>query len=106
MSYPTANLELNDPNWLKPKRGVYAVRVNLGQKVLNGVMNIGIRPTFKKEIEQCEVHIMNFEGDIYGRIIHVEVVDRIRDEIKFSSVDKLKLQILKDVETSYNILKV
>ena len=60
LRFPTANVETTDPHVLIPKRGVYAVRVGLGERVLNGVMNIGVRPTFGQEVEHCEVHILEF----------------------------------------------
>lgn len=105
MRFPTANLEPHDPNALVPKRGVYAVRVLLDGKSFNGVMNIGIRPTFGQDVEHCEVHILDFEGDLYDRSIEVEFVERIRDEKRFSSIEALKDQISKDVYTTYNMLK-
>ena len=105
LRFPTANLETHDPHALIPKRGVYAVRVGLGERVLNGVMNIGVRPTFGRDVEHCEVHILDFEGDLYNQSIRVEFVERIRDEKKFATVEALKDQISKDVYTTYNMLK-
>jgi riboflavin kinase/FMN adenylyltransferase len=105
LRFPTANLETHDPDVLIPKRGVYAVRVGLGERVLNGVMNIGVRPTFGQEVEHCEVHILDFEGDLYNQSIRVEFVERIRDEKRFETVEALKDQISKDVYTTYNMLK-
>ncbi len=105
LRFPTANLETHDPHTLIPKRGVYAVRVHLDQTVLNGVMNIGTRPTFGQGGEHCEVHILDFEGDLYSQSIQVEFVERIRDEKRFSSIEALKDQISKDVYTTYNMLK-
>ncbi len=105
LRFPTANLETHDPHVLIPKRGVYAVHVNLGEKMLNGVMNIGTRPTFEQDGEHCEVHILDFEGDLYNQAIQVEFVERIRDEKRFSSIEALKDQISKDVYTTYNMLK-
>ncbi len=105
LRFPTANLKTHDPAVLIPKRGVYAVRVGLDDRVLNGVMNIGVRPTFGRDVEQCEVHILEFEGDLYNQSIRVEFVERIRDEKKFATVEALKDQISKDVHTTYNMLK-
>ena len=105
LRFPTANLEPHDPDVLIPKRGVYAVRVGLDERVLNGVMNIGIRPTFGQDVEHCEVHILDFEGDLYNQTIRVEFVERIRDEKRFETVEALKDQISKDVYTTYNMLK-
>jgi riboflavin kinase/FMN adenylyltransferase len=105
LRYPTANVVTHDPHALIPKRGVYAVRVRLEAAVLNGVMNIGTRPTFGAGGEHCEVHILDFEGDLYDRSIQVEFVERIRDEKRFPSIEALKDQITKDVHTTYNMLK-
>lgn len=105
LRYPTANVVTHDPHALIPKRGVYAVRVRLEETVLNGVMNIGTRPTFGAGGEHCEVHILDFEGDLYDRSIQVEFVERIRDEKRFPSIEALKDQITKDVHTTYNMLK-
>ncbi len=105
LRYPTANVETHDAHALIPKRGVYAVRVRLDKAVMNGVMNIGTRPTFGESGEHCEVHILDFEGDLYDRSIQVEFVGRIRDEKRFPSIDALKDQITKDVHTTYNMLK-
>lgn len=105
LRFPTANVTAHDPHALIPKRGVYAVRVRLEASVLNGVMNIGTRPTFGAGGEHCEVHILDFEGDLYGRTIEVEFVERIRDEKRFSTIEALKDQISKDVYTTYNMLK-
>ncbi len=105
LRYPTANVAAHDPHALIPKRGVYAVRVRLEETVLNGVMNIGTRPTFGAGGEYCEVHILDFEGDLYDRTMEVEFVERIRDEKRFPSIEALKAQITKDVHTTYNMLK-
>ena len=105
LRFPTANVVTHDPHALIPKRGVYAVRVRLEATVLNGVMNIGTRPTFGEDREHCEVHILDFEGDLYDRTIEVEFVERIRDEKRFPSVEALRDQIAKDVHTTYNMLK-
>lgn len=105
LRFPTANVATHDPHALIPKRGVYAARVRLEATVLNGVMNIGTRPTFGAGGEHCEVHILDFDGDLYDRTIEVEFVERIRDEKRFPSVEALKDQITKDVHTTYNMLK-
>lgn len=105
LCFPTANLETHDPHVQIPKRGVYAVRVCLEEKKLNGVMNIGTRPTFGAGREHCEVHILDFDRDLYNQSIQVEFVARIRDEKQFSSIDALKDQISNDVFTTANMLK-
>ena len=80
-----------------PLRGVYAVRVaGLGDTPLAGVANLGRRPTVDGETMLLEVHLFDFDGDVYGRSLRVEFVQRIRDERRFASLDELKAQILRD----------
>jgi len=94
LGFPTANIKLENENKLIPKNGVYAVKVFLEERIFNGVMNIGLRPTFKDtKIVLSEVHIFNFNEDIYGKKIRVEFIERIRDEKKFSSKEELIKQI-------------
>lgn len=95
LGFPTANLE--DVVEVVPARGVYAVRVvGLG----HGVMNVGVRPTVSGERETREVHVLDFDGDLYGRRLRVEVVARLREERRFGSVDELRAQIARDVEAA------
>ncbi|MDP3149001.1 MAG: bifunctional riboflavin kinase/FAD synthetase [Ignavibacteria bacterium] len=94
LGFPTANIQLENESKLIPKNGVYAVKVFLGERIFNGVMNIGLRPTFKDtKIVLSEVHILNFNEDIYGKQISIEFIERIRDEKKFGSKEELIKQI-------------
>jgi len=94
LGFPTANIQLENELKQIPKNGVYAVKVFLEERIFNGVMNIGLRPTFKDtKIVLSEVHILNFNEDIYGKRISVEFIDRIRDEKKFGSKEELIKQI-------------
>ena len=94
LGFPTANIQLENELKQIPKNGVYAVKVFLEERIFNGVMNIGLRPTFKDtKIVLSEVHILNFNEDIYGNNISVEFIERIRDEKKFSSKEELIKQI-------------
>lgn len=104
IEFPTANIELNARHRLIPKRGVYAVQVNLNGDIYDGVMNIGVRPTFEETRELYEVHILDFKGDIYKQKITVNFIERIRSEKRFSSVLELKNQIANDVSITRNIL--
>ena len=104
LQFPTANIEAKAPYLLIPKRGVYAVYVHINEDVFQGVMNIGTRPTFGAGRVFYEVHILDFDGDIYHIQIKVEFIDRIRDERRFSSVHELKDQITKDVCKTREIL--
>lgn len=105
IGYPTANLKAEHPNKVIPKNGVYAVRVRVGENWYRGMMNIGNRPTFDKVELRLEVHIFEFDEDIYGQTIQVRFHKRIRDEIKFSGVEKLIDQLNSDKTKSTKILK-
>lgn len=95
IGFPTANLaEIIE---MTPKRGVYVVDVT---SIGRGVMNIGVRPTVAGEHETCEVFVLDWSGDLYGKRIRVELLARIRDERKFASLDELKAQIAKDAEAA------
>ncbi len=96
LGFPTANLDLNNENKLIPSDGVYAVRVLLGQVSMMGMMNLGERPTIGGRKRTIEVHILNFEGDIYGQKLKLEFLDFIREEKKFSSKEELIAQIQED----------
>jgi riboflavin kinase/FMN adenylyltransferase len=103
LGFPTANLSLQ--SLLRPKFGVYAVRIEIGTKTYDGVANIGIRPSFATNGETIEIHIFNFSNDIYGKEIRVEFIDFIRDEQKFTNIEDLKTQIKQDIITTKAILK-
>ena len=97
IGFPTANLQTIDADKLIPPFGVYAVRVYHNETVHKGMMNIGIRPTLSNSYHtSLEVHILNFNQDIYNQIIKVEFLAKIRDEQKFKSVDELIEQLKKD----------
>jgi len=104
IGYPTANLKAEHPNKVIPKNGVYAVRVRVGEKWFGGMMNIGNRPTFDKVELRLEVHIFEFDEDIYGQTIQVRFLKRLRDEVKFSGIDELVAQLGKDKETALKFL--
>ena len=107
IGFPTANLSIE--GYIKPKFGVYAVRVEILSGVYRGsyegVANIGNRPTFEGTEILLEVHIFNFDGDIYEQSVQTEFVDFIRAERKFDGLKSLKAQILLDSETAKEILK-
>ncbi len=102
LGIPTANLHLVDE--LFPKEGVYAVWVEWRERIYKGVANIGYNPTFGNSVLSVETHILNFNHDIYGEKIKVHFVQRIREEKKFSSIEELKNQILKDIEKGRRLL--
>lgn len=78
--------------------GVYHVRVKVGKKTLNGISNVGMRPTVNGSLLCAETHIFDFEGDLYGKFITVEFLEFIRPEQKFESLEALETQIKKDIE--------
>lgn len=102
LGFPTANLEIQ-PNKLLPQDGVYAVRVNHKNKVYKGVLNIGLRPTFEGKNRSVEVFIFDFNEEIYGEKLCLNLVDKIRNEKKFGGIEDLKKQILKDVELAKKV---
>ena len=107
LGFPTANIEVDNPDKLLPAIGIYAVEffINSDNKKYTGVMSIGKRPTFYDEGKlTTEVFIFDFDQDIYGAEVTVNVVDRIRGEEKFSSAEELVKQMNKDVETGMEIL--
>lgn len=81
-----------------PKRGIYACTCYVNGEIFLGVANVGVRPTVSdSDSVNCETHIINYSGDLYGKEIKVEFYQRLRDEMKFSSIDALKEQIQKDI---------
>ncbi len=97
IGFPTANLQLNDSFKLIPSDGVYACFVNYKLSRLKGVVSIGNRPTFNDNKKSIEVHILNFEKDIYDETLKIEFVDFIRAQQKFEKVEDLILQIKSDI---------
>ncbi|MDQ0169980.1 bifunctional riboflavin kinase/FAD synthetase [Paenibacillus tundrae] len=105
IGFPTANLELLD-RYVIPAKGVYAVRVQYGEQMLRGVMNLGVKPTFHESGMKptFEVHLLDFEGQLYDQELKVELVHYIREERKFASIDALISQIREDALTAARLL--
>jgi riboflavin kinase/FMN adenylyltransferase len=104
LGFPTANL-IADRNQALPADGVYAARVLYSEKIYQAVINIGLRPTFDGHHRLVEAHILDFTGDLYGRNITIELVERLRGEEKFSSAEELKAQITRDVAQAKSLLE-
>lgn len=104
LNFPTANLFIKEKYKLIPKNGVYVVRSILNDKLFYGMMNIGFNPTVDGTSKSIEIHFFDFKSDIYGENIQVDILERIRDEHKFNSLEELKAQLLKDKETSIAII--
>lgn len=96
IGYPTANLKLTVDYKLIPKTGVYAVKVRIKGKPYTGMLNIGFRPTIEGTGKTIETFIFDFNEDIYGEEIALELITRIREEKKFESLDLLKKQLSLD----------
>jgi riboflavin kinase/FMN adenylyltransferase len=106
LGFPTANVDVASPLKQMPQNGVYAVMVAFDGREFSGVMNSGIRPTFDKENEVFrEIHLFDFNEDIYGRKLRVYLIDKIRDEKRFGSVDELVAQIRADSELAKSIVR-
>ncbi|NWF54878.1 MAG: bifunctional riboflavin kinase/FAD synthetase [Syntrophaceae bacterium] len=104
LGFPTANLKIEKV--LVPKPGIYAVWAICGGQKFPGVANLGWNPTFQDGKFSIEVHILNFNKDIYGQTLRLEFVERQRDEVTFRSPEELITQIKKDVEQAKRILGV
>lgn len=99
LGYPTANMQLYEPLKLIPARGVYFVKVNTLGRDFFGMCNIGCRPTLGEGKERTiETHIFDFDEDIYGLDIEVSFLSKIRDEVRFGTLEELKCQLSRDKE--------
>ncbi len=109
IGYPTANLKILDAEKLVPGNGVYAVDAVVkgageNSQLINGMMNIGIRPTVNGTQRTIEVNLFHFDADIYGSTLQVFVKEKLRDEKKFSGLDELKVQLAKDKEAASSLV--
>ena len=93
LSYPTANIDLQNQHKIVPKQGVYLVKSKFNDRVVYGMMNIGTKPTFDKTMPSIEVHFMDWNGDLYGQEIQLELLKWVREERKFKTVKELQTQI-------------
>jgi riboflavin kinase/FMN adenylyltransferase len=101
IGFPTANLHPH--NRVIPKFGVYATATLVGGVWRRSITNIGVRPTFENQAEpSIETYLFDFDGDLYGDVLRVRFLHRIRDERKFSGIDELKAQIEKDTKRALN----
>lgn len=95
LGYPTIN-QIIDEKQCKPPNGVYVTKTIIDDKLYLSVTNVGIRPTVSGVLENFETHILDYSNDLYGKLITVEFITKIRSESKFASLDELKEQIKKD----------
>ncbi|KJD34167.1 riboflavin biosynthesis protein RibF [Tamlana nanhaiensis] len=102
--FPTANIAIEEDYKIIPKQGVYIVKSVIDDAVFYGMMNIGVNPTVNGKKQTIEVHFFNFNADIYNKSLQIELLQRIRDEQKFESVEALTRQLTKDKETSLQFI--
>ncbi|CAZ96294.1 bifunctional riboflavin kinase/FAD synthetase [Zobellia galactanivorans] len=104
IGFPTANLHIPETYKLVPKNGVYVVQSNLMGKTVFGMMNIGYNPTVEGKEKTIEINFFDFDQDLYGQELQIDILHRIRDEHKFESVEALKRQLEKDKQTSFSLI--
>ena len=105
ISFPTANIKVDQPYKLIPKNGVYIVKTIIDNQTTFGMMNIGYNPTFDGKQKSIEIHFLNFNKNIYHKNLTIEMIMRIRNEIKFNSVEDLKKQLEQDKLSTLNYIK-
>jgi riboflavin kinase/FMN adenylyltransferase len=105
LGFPTANIMPSDQHKLIPCNGVYAVEVKLGRQLYPGMLSIGSNPTVNSDsgLRSIEVHILNFNGDIYGRSISVVFRKRLRNEIRFDNINELAEQMELDKQSTIRL---
>ena len=104
INYPTANILIKEDYKIIPKDGVYLIKSKVNNIEYYGMMNIGHRPTIGQNEKSIEVHLFNFSNNIYGDKISVDIISKIRDEKKFSSIEALKEQLKKDEAFCLNLM--
>lgn len=104
LNIPTANIEPISSEKLIPKDGIYAVWARLGSKKLKAVLYIGLRPTFSHKDRTIELHLFDFSGNLYGHILEIEFIAKIRDDYQFDQIEKLVKQIEIDKKKTLEIL--
>lgn len=105
IDFPTANLNIKEDYKLIPKQGVYVVKSVIEGVVVRGMMNIGTNPTVNGNKESIEVHFFDFSNDIYGKSLKIEMLNRLRDEQKFESLQALGHQLRVDKENALAFFK-
>lgn len=96
LNFPTINLHIKEDYKLIPKTGVYITKSLINNKIVFGIMNIGFRPTVEGKDQTIEIHLLDFQEDLYGKKMQIEILKRLRDEQKFDSIKNLTQQIKKD----------
>lgn len=104
LRFPTANIEIDEDYKIIPKQGAYIIASKIEDTTIYGMMNIGMNPTVNGSKQTIEVHFFDFNKDLYGKTIQIDLLHRIRDEEKFESLEALKLQLGKDKETALDYI--
>ncbi|TNJ44134.1 bifunctional riboflavin kinase/FAD synthetase [Tamlana fucoidanivorans] len=104
LNFPTANIVIEEDYKIIPKQGAYVVYAKINDLTVYGMMNIGMNPTVNGSEQTIEVHFFDFNSSIYGEIIQIHLLERLRDEQKFESVEALKKQLAKDKETALKFI--
>lgn len=104
LNFPTVNLRVEEDYKLLPKKGVYAVQTQLKNREILGMMNIGYRPTVGGDGRTIEIHLLDFNGDLYGQRLRIDILVRLRNEQKFESIEALKAQLRKDELRTRSVL--
>ncbi|MFZ5551726.1 MAG: bifunctional riboflavin kinase/FAD synthetase [Bacteroidota bacterium] len=106
IGFPTANIQVMDAQKLIPADGVYAVKVKTKSGFFDGMLNIGLRPTVSEPEGKrtIEVNIFDFSNELYNEILHIEFINKIRNEVKFDNVEQLRKQLEKDKEQAKKLL--
>lgn len=104
IGYPTANIQIDDKTKVIPANGVYACYVYVDGKKFNGMLNIGNRPTVNGHVGRIEVNIFEFDQELYGKQLVLQLKDRIRDEKKFENIEELKNRLAIDKNVAKQIL--
>ena len=104
IGFPTANIQIEEDYKKIPKNGVYIVKTFIDNKAIFGMMNIGYNPTVNGQKQTIEVNLFDFDADIYGQKLEISLLEYIREEQKFGSVDLLKEQLNQDKKTALNFV--
>ena len=103
-NYPTINIQIEEAYKLIPKSGVYVVKTLIDNQTIFGVMNIGYRPTLNGTHQTIEVHLLDFEANLYGKRLQIHLLYRLRDEYKFDSIEGLVSQIKRDEQKARELI--
>ncbi|MTG96738.1 MULTISPECIES: bifunctional riboflavin kinase/FAD synthetase [Myroides] len=100
LGFPTANIEIDEDYKLIPQNGVYVVESEINGERVKGMMSVGVNPTFEGHPYTIEVNYLDWDGDLYDKILKVRILDRIRDELKFNNLDELIAKLHNDEQVT------